>query len=192
MTADGEAPPAPLLVCLDALEPVSANAGSTEAPPWRISAAALLAHARRHPWPTAHVLARRPGPGEGGWRPAPGLAPLPREPVFHRDARSAFCSLAFGEFSSGASRRLVIVGCSLDSALLATVLDGVRSGRRLVLPLDALSMSARELAGVRALAAIRERHADVRLTLTSSERLLKGAADLRLIQGARGRGGFHP
>jgi nicotinamidase-related amidase len=174
-----------LLVCLDALEPVGANSASVAPPAWRAAAADLLAQARANGWAIAHVLRRRPSPGEGGWRSAPGLAPLPSEPVFHREPASAFACPAFAALAAGAAaRRLILLGCSHDGALLATALDGVGRGLRILLPVDAIATAARELAGLESLAVIADRAAGVRLTLTTTARLLDAPA-LQVIRGGR-------
>jgi hypothetical protein len=174
-----------MLVCLDTLEPVSANAVVGPRPAWRNGAIALLAHARAHGWPVVHVLQRRPAPGQGGWRAAPGLSPSPAEPVFHREAPSAFRSSGFGALAAGGAKRLVLAGCSIDSACLATAVDGVQAGLRLIVPLDAVALPGRELAGLHGLAAIGERVPDVRLSLATVRQLMDGAPELRVYRGGR-------
>ncbi len=82
-----------MLLCLDALSPAAdCDAAPGSAPTWRDNAERLLTHARREGWSVAHGLARRPRPGDAPWRAAPGMAPRPLEPVYHRDAPSALAN----------------------------------------------------------------------------------------------------
>lgn len=178
----------PVLVCLDALEPATANGGRPSGPePWEAAAAALLRYARAADWRVVHVLPRRPSPGQGGWRPLGGLAPRPTEPVFHREAPSAYVSPEFAATVCETGRQpLVLVGMSVRASGLATALDAARFGGRVTVATDALAAPAKEWEGLRSLARISQADRRFRLRLSAAAELIRHLPELRLIRGGRG------
>jgi nicotinamidase-related amidase len=178
-----------MLLCLDAVS-LAADSDGASAPAdvgWSAHAAQLLAHARGHGWSVAHVVSRRPRPGEAPWRPVGGMAPEPSEPVYHREQPSAFsnrdlCAALFG----GAGREVVLCGVSVAGSGLATALDAVRRAVRLTIADDAAWLPPGERSGLDGLLQLQRlgmAQSSVRLALTHT--LMRPWRRLRVVQGGR-------
>ncbi|MBS0360746.1 MAG: isochorismatase family protein [Proteobacteria bacterium] len=183
-TADGV-----LLLCLDALIPASDCDGAALGPdlPWRANAARLLDHARAQGWTTGHAISRRRLPGETPWRPAEGLAPMPKEPVYHREQPSAFASPELCATLAGPARpEVVLCGLSLHGSLLATAVDAQRRGVCLTLALDAAGLSPAEQPGLDGLLRLqRMGHLSSIVRTAATETLLRPWRPLKLVVGGR-------
>ena len=179
-----------LLLCLDALTPASDCDGAALGPDpaWRANAARLVAHARTQGWTVGHAISRRRLPGEAPWRPAEGLAPMPREPVYHRDQPSAFASPELCATLAGPARpEVVLCGLSLQGSLLATTVDALRRDVRLTLALDAAWLSPAEQPGLEGLLQLqRMGHLSSLVRTAGAETLLRPWRPLRLVVGGRG------
>jgi nicotinamidase-related amidase len=118
----------PVLVCLDLQQEQQAAASPAERERRRSCVDAckqVLAGARGLHWKIAHVhyAQGRLGPLSAGSKPIPGLEPRPSEPIFYRQAPSAFSSGAFQEYLKLiAAPQLILVGFSLDGSALFTAM----------------------------------------------------------------------
>ncbi|HEY3948312.1 isochorismatase family protein [Phenylobacterium sp.] len=181
-----------LLLCLDALTPAPASDcdGVVRGPDpaWRANAARLLTHARGQGWAAGHAISRRPRPGEAPWRAAEGLAPIPAEPVYHREEASAFASPELSAALAGGGRpEVVLCGLSLNGSVLATAVDATRLGVRLTLALDATLMSVAEQPGLEGLLRLqRLGHLPSLVRTAATETLLRPWRPLRVVVGGRG------
>jgi nicotinamidase-related amidase len=185
-----------LLLCLDALsvEPESDNDAvfgpgrPTET--WSANAARLLAHGRAEGWSVAHVISRRPRPGEAPWRPVCGMTPAPSEPVYHREQPSAFSSPELcGAVERGARSpwgEVVLCGVSVQGSCLATALDALRLKLRLTVAADAVLLAGAERSGLEGFLRLQSLGlAKSALRLASSDGLAQPWQRLRLVQGGR-------
>jgi nicotinamidase-related amidase len=178
-----------MLLCLDAVR-LAADSDSGGAPiarPWHINAAQLLGHARDQDWAIAHVISRRPRPGETAWRPLRGLAPEPSESVYHREQPSAFSSPELrAALTGGARSEVVLCGVSAQGSALATALDALRHRVRLTVAADAAWMPPSEMNGLEALLQLQRMgpaQSSVRLALTHA--LIRPWRGLQVVQGGR-------
>jgi hypothetical protein len=178
-----------MLLCLDALA-LAADCDLPAPSPgsdWPARAAQLLRHARTHGWDVAHVVSRRPRPGETAWRPMAGLAPEPSEAVYHREDVSAFSSPHLrAALTEGPRREVVLCGVSVRGSGLATALDALRLALRLTVADDAVFLQPAERAGLDGLLLIQRTgltHSRVRVA--STEALIGPWRRLRLVQGGR-------
>jgi len=178
-----------MLLCLDALR-LDADSDRSDAPianPWHINAAQLLGHAREQEWAIAHVISRRPRPGETPWRPLRGLAPEPSEPVYHREQPSAFSSPELrAALCGGARPEVVLCGVSAQGSALATALDALRYRVRLTVAADAAWMPAAETNGLEALLDLqRLESGPASVRLAGTDALVRPWRGLRIIPGGR-------
>jgi nicotinamidase-related amidase len=125
--------PAPALLCLD-LQREQAEAaalGPEDAARCVEECRRVLRHARKAGWQVAHLhrQARTIACLSEPSRPIQGLEPLPREAVFYRDQPSAFASAPFRDYVSRlGDPRLIVIGFSLDAAVLFTAVTGCELG----------------------------------------------------------------
>jgi nicotinamidase-related amidase len=178
-----------MLLCLDALR-LSADsdgAASYVGRYWHVNAAQLLGHAREQGWAVAHVVSRRPRPGETPWRPLQGLGPEPCEPVYHREQPSAFSSPELRAALTGGPRReVVLCGVSAQGSALATALDALRYSVRLTLASDAASLQDTETRGLDGLLQLqRFEMAGACVRLATTDALIRPWRGLSLLQGGR-------
>jgi nicotinamidase-related amidase len=106
---------------------------------------ALLALWRAELWPVLHLKRV----AQAAWfDPASGLTdwgapfrPQPGEMVFEHPLPSAYSSSRFGEYMASirGGHCLMMVGCSLDETILATVIDGFHRGDRFGVVGDAVT-----------------------------------------------------
>jgi hypothetical protein len=179
-----------LLLCLDTLTlGAEADCDDVVVPvqPWAERAAGLLAHARAEGWGVAHVVSPRPPPGRAGWRAAPGLAPRPSEPVYHRAEPSAFSQAALCALIEAAPRtEVVLCGVSLAGSGLATALEAHPRGASVTIAADAIWLAPPELAGLEGILRLqRLGHLPHRVRLAPAEALARPWARLRVVQGGR-------
>ena len=185
MTGSCQTRAQPLLMCLDALEPVTAGDAAAVPPPWQAQAAGLLVHARRGGWPVLHVMAARPG-AAAAWRAIPGLGPEPLEPVFYRTEVSALSNATCARLVAHHHRAdVMLIGCSLESCGLATSLALVEAGRAVVAVVDALAAPAAEREGFAGLAKIARLDRQGEVRLQTARGVMRGAPALRLLAGGR-------
>lgn len=178
-----------MLLSLDALS-LSADSDADQAPDeaaWSLNAARLLSHAREQGWTIAHVISRRPRPGETPWRPLSALGPNPSEPVYHRERPSAFSSPELARMlTTGTRLEVVLCGVSSNGSALATALDALRLGVRLTIAGDAAWLPPGERDGLEGLFQLQRMglaHGGVRLSATHA--LLRPWKRLRVVQGGR-------
>ena len=178
-----------LLLCLDALTLASdSDAGRTVAnSAWRARAAGLLDHARLEGWTVGHVITRRPRSGAASWQPSDGLAPLPSEPVYHRDGPSAFSSDELCAVLTGFVRpEVVLCGASVNGSGLASALDAQRLGVRLTLAGDAIGLTPAEHPGLEGLLRLqRMGHLPSLVRQAATEALMRPWRSLRIVKGGR-------
>jgi nicotinamidase-related amidase len=103
----------------------------------------IIRRARHDGWNIVHAHRRRPDGlfGKTGLFSAPieGLRPLISEPIFVREALSAFANTDFGStLSQARGDDVYLIGFSLADSCLATALDAIDEGLRLNLVADAL------------------------------------------------------
>jgi len=177
------------LICMDALCTTPGNDSDLGQIPdgWSPNATRLLAHARSQGWSVGHVIPRRPKPGETPWRPALGLAPLPCEPVYHRDQPSVFSSAELcAALDRHARADVVLCGVSVDGSCLASALDAVLHGRRLTIAADATAIATIERQGVEGLLSLQHLGLAGRMVrMTAIHTLVGLRRELRLVQGGR-------
>ncbi len=102
----------------------------------------MLRHARAAGWQIAHVQ-RHDGRASvlpELFRPIEGLEPRSREPVFYRDRPSAFASKAFEDYVQRlGDPRLIVIGFSLQDAVLFTAVSGSEAGKPITVVEGALA-----------------------------------------------------
>jgi len=178
-----------MLLCLDALrlDADSDGPGGPGESAWSANAARLLGHARDRSWSIAHVISRRPRPGETPWRPLRGLGPEPSEPVYHREQPSAFSSPELrAALTGGPPPEVVLCGVSAQGSALATALDALRSWVRLTIAADAAWMPNTEMRGLEGLLELqRLEMAQGCIRLAETRALTRPWRDLRVLPGGR-------
>jgi nicotinamidase-related amidase len=134
--------PAPALLCLDLQRDQAEATGLSPEDGSRCieECGRVLRHARRAGWQVAHVHRHNGSCLSEPSRPIGGLEPLPREAVFYRDSPSAFSSMPFRDFVSRlGDPRLIVIGFSLDAAVLFTAVAGHELGVPITLVQGALA-----------------------------------------------------
>jgi nicotinamidase-related amidase len=176
-----------VVVCLGALEPeLAGDADPSRGAAWLRNARHLLDHARAHAWPVAHVFSARQHGRMSRWTSAPGLGPLPAEPVFYRQSSSAFSCRAFKAFADlHRNDTLLLSGASLDACCLATAVNGVHAGRSMVVVEDAMLASEGEWNGLAGLLDISSRCGFGSLRFDVHSRFTGDSPQFLVIRGGR-------
>jgi hypothetical protein len=180
-------PPGALVLCLDAVTLASDSEGASHESAWSQAGSAFLAHARESGSRVAHAVSRRPTSGGSEWRPLPGLAPRPREPVYHRSEPSAFASEPLLALARQAERlEIIMFGVSVRASFLATAVDAAQLGVQVTVVSDASWIPESERRGLEGLLQLRRLGvAPIPLLRTSRANHLIGRAPLRVVEGGR-------
>lgn len=140
----------------------------------------LLAFARSAGWPITHIHPRMSG--RRAARPAPGLGPLPSEPVLYRGGASAFSNRSFDRtVKEQDGFELVILSFSLSSACLGTALCAYDLGLPVLLIEDALSNTSADIVGLEAIETVARSIVAPFVQVSAVDELIDPRRGLRLV-----------
>jgi nicotinamidase-related amidase len=168
-----------LLVCLDLQRASLAHRSVAGVDRCVVNCRRVLAHARHADWSVVHVHTKKTCPDEA--RPIEGLEPLVSEPLVYRTGLSAFSSRAFRQLVAGSSAELVIIGYSLASSALATAMVAYDEELAVTMVEDAVSAAPLDAVTRDAMELVSRQTARPFVSLTSTHKLLGGAARLRVV-----------